>query len=298
MMAWLSDWYGFLSQLDQGLQRYLPIWLRLLFWPALAYLLARLFYRLALPREKMKEWQLELLFQQQLQRTFRQLGSSWSGRSRRKRGLQLLVYGLRPLVSLLALVFLFSLLLWLPQRFAWHSVGAGSTVLLSPQSEEPSALRTAAQAQVRPAQRVYWSDKLQAWTVLWPGAGEQIEFRGSDGKLWFTVSGHEPGTQVAPASWWQRIWPALQLESAAPFEWVQIERRPRYYLPWGPSWLRSWWFPPLLLALVWFAWRAWRHWRQPGRPGFFARIRPQADETPKQLIIKIEPKPAATKPRP
>ncbi|GAB4183805.1 MAG: hypothetical protein Tsb002_06270 [Wenzhouxiangellaceae bacterium] len=243
------DWLNpLLNTIDAPLSRWLPVWLRLLFWSVLTAALPWLLFRLLWSRPRALAARRELGFHLQMRKTFGAMGVGLKGNRRKAawQGFKLLLYAGIPL--LLAMILFIMLFGWLPRQYAYHPPAASEWTQLAPlplRAAEP-------QLRPRPVEQVSWSGDLQAWVVRWPYGKQQIEFRTQQGEMAFQLRSAAMGPRLTPRRWWHALYAnqAGYLSPAAGVEAVSIRLQPLRFIDSGPPWLGAWWQMPLLLLLL------------------------------------------------
>ncbi|UCH73190.1 MAG: hypothetical protein JSU82_12605 [Rhodospirillales bacterium] len=102
-----------------------------------------------------------------------------------------------------------------------------------------------------------WTDRASLadtnpWVLIWPEPGEPASLTDVAGRPLLTLPLTHPVPVIHKRAWWNLFFanPLGTLPPDAPVDLIDIGLRPRVFLPFGPSWLRSWEAPFILVVLI------------------------------------------------
>ena len=256
--GWLDVASPVLYWVDNTLLGWLPVWVRVIAWSALASLISMLIYRFTSRQAALDEVKAEVLAtRSQLQGFEGEFKDLWPilKQNLGLAGRQLWLTFVPAMVASLPVLFI---LAWMANAFDAHEPVAGAPV--------PVTL-TAAEGRTLPPLSWHGDGKAVEtapgnWDVTWPAAGRRMELVGVDGSPVLTLPTAVPVRTVAQWEWWNRLIgnPGGYLASPGDIAAAHIGLPQPTVFPFGPDWLRGW-LPTMLVVLMGmslylkFAWR-------------------------------------------
>jgi hypothetical protein len=246
------------SWVDNTLLGWLPVWVRVIAWAALASVISMGIYRVASRQEALDEVKSQVLATRaQLQGFEGDFKDLWPI-LKQNLGLAGRQLGMTFVPAMVASLPVLFILAWMSNAFDAREPAAGAPVAVT---------LTAAEGRTLPP--LTWRGDGQAtqtapgaWNVTWPAAGSKIELAGTDGSTVLTLPTATPVRTVAQWEWWNRLIgnPGGYLASPGDVAAAHIDLPQPTVFPFGPDWLRGW-LPAMLVVLMGlslylkFAWR-------------------------------------------
>lgn len=256
--GWLDVASPVLYWADNTLLGWLPVWVRVIAWSALASLISMLIYRFTSRQAALDEVKSEVLAtRSQLQGFEGEFNELWPilKQNLGLAGKQLWLTFVPAMVASLPVLFI---LAWMANAFDAHQPAAGAPVAVT---------LTAADGAMLPPLSWRGDGKAVetapgAWDVTWPAGGGKMELAGAEGSPVLTLPTAVPVRSVAQWEWWNRLIgnPGGYLASPGDIAAAHIGLPQPTVLPFGPEWLRGW-LPTMLVVLMGmslylkFAWR-------------------------------------------
>ncbi len=246
-VGWLDIASPVLSWLDGTLLGWLPVWIRVIGWAALASLISMLIYRFTSRQAALDEVKSQVVAtRSDLQGFDGDFKDLWPilRHNLGLAGKQLWLTFVPAMVASLPVVFI---LAWMANAFDAREPVAGSQV--------PVTL-TAAEGRTLPPLAWRGDGKAVetapgAWDVTWPAQGGKMELAGADGTPLLTLPTAAPVRTVAQWEWWNRLIgnPGGYLASPGDVATAHIGLPQPTVFPFGPDWLRGW-LPAMLVVLM------------------------------------------------
>jgi len=217
-------------------------------WCFVLFFIPAFIFRKLFDSERLQLWELDVQFQRQLRNTFKQLKIRPRENNKRFLYLKMALAAIRyPFAVLLVYLFV-SLLTWIYTDYGYTQPQVGQWIQMQPFPQTSKVPKYHWQ----PRESATWSTKLQAWVVQWPNRESEFVMYSTTGGELFRIRAEYPGHELLSHHWIHYFWPnqAGYLSNNSQVERIVFHLKPRRYLPWGPAWVRSWWFILLSVALL------------------------------------------------
>ncbi|MFO1048574.1 MAG: alkaline phosphatase family protein [Geminicoccaceae bacterium] len=256
--GWLDFAAPALSAVDRGALGWLPVWVRILLWAALASFISMGIYRLTSRQDALAEVKEKVATTRvELQGFDGEFAELWPilKRNLGLAGKQLWLTFVPAMIASLPVLFI---LAWMSNAFDASAPAPGATV--------PVTLTAAAGHPLPP---VSWQGDAKAhetepgtWEVSWPAPGQSLQLVDSDGSTLLTLPTAAPVRTVHQREWWNSLIgnPGGYLPKPGDVSAVSIGLPQPTVIPFGPDWLRGW-IPAALIVLVVLSLFLKFHWR-------------------------------------
>lgn len=135
-----------------------------------------------------------------------------------------------------------ALLLWMGDHYAHRLPRPGETVQVKVRGEGAATGSHARAVAWRPRATATFLEDAGRWQVVWPQAGETLTLLSPQHRTLLRLPPKSPAPEVTHRQWhhWLLANPAGYLPPEAKVEAVEFDYPRRQYIPFGPSWARSW----------------------------------------------------------
>ena len=256
--GWLDVASPLFYWVDATLLGWLPVWVRVIAWAALASLISMGIYRFTSRQAALDEVKSQVAAtRSELQGFEGEFKDLWPilRHNLGLAGKQLWLTFIPAMVASLPVLFI---LAWMANAFDAHQPTAGAPVAVT---------LTAAEGRTLPPLTWRGDGKAVeaapgAWDITWPADGGKIELADAEGSPVLTLPTAVPVRTVAQWEWWNRLIgnPGGYLVSPGDIAAAHIGLPQPTVFPFGPDWLRGW-LPLTLVVLMGlslylkFAWR-------------------------------------------
>lgn len=243
----LLDFPAPLFQFIDGLMGFLPPFLRLTLWSAVAGMLSMWLYGLVSPQKRISRVKVELRAAQGALATSDESFGELLGEVRKTLGLSLrhlaLVFG----PALVSAVPLLCIIAWSSTQFGHTFPQAGEPVTVS---VAPAGAADKLQWQT-PGDRRPDSDDA-VWEIAWPADPERLTLVEEDVGALLDIPPRTAVPVVHKRQWWNSLLgnPAGYLPQQSSVDMVSIELPSRQFIPIGPDWARSWLTLFLIVSVI------------------------------------------------
>jgi hypothetical protein len=227
-----------LAKLDNALARIAPDALRILLWGILASLGSMLVYKWTSNQRRLAELKADAIDIRRAMNSFEgEIDEMWP-LLRRNLSVAWRRLGLGLLPALIASIPVLLILVWMSNAFGASSPSPGQEITVVAVPDDAH--------QVPPMR---WrgghaedGELPGSWTISWPDSATPLELVDSDGTVILRLPAEGPATTVHQKRWWNKLIgnPAGYLPSPGDVDSVDIALPSKEFLPFGPSWLRSW----------------------------------------------------------
>jgi hypothetical protein len=256
--GWLDIASPALSAIDRTALGWLPVWVRVIAWAAIASFLSMGIYRLTSRQAALAEVKAKVAeTRTELQGFEGEFGELWPI-LKRNLGLAGKQLGLTFIPAMIASFPVLFILAWMSNAFDAGSPAAGSIV--------PVSLSTTDGRTLPP---VSWQGDGKVvetapgtWDVTWPADGSSVRLQDSDGSTLLTLPTAAPVRTVHQREWWNSLIgnPGGYLPSPGGVAAAEIGLPEPTVIPFGPAWLRGW-LATTLIVLVGLSLFLKFHWR-------------------------------------
>jgi hypothetical protein len=256
--GWLDFAAPVLSAINNAILGWLPAWVQILLWAALASFISMGIYRLTSSQTALADVKEKIAAtRNDLQGFDGEFSELWPI-LKRNLGLAGKHLGLTFVPAMIASLPVLFILAWMSNAFDARMPAPGASV--------PITLTPAAGRTLPP---VSWQGDATApetalgtWAVTWPAEGNTIRLVDSDGSTLLTLPTAAPVRAVHQREWWNSLIgnPGGYLPKPGDVAAVEIGLPQPTVIPLGPDWLRGW-IPASLIVLICLSFFLKFHWR-------------------------------------